>query len=801
MLAISKKNRYLFILFLIFILISSFAISHFVFAGIWDHRSRYVGYFYNRRDPTGAYEDDNCGGLSGYVLKPKYNCEAFKTAESYGNERVDTVNKFYQFLRESNSSGDSRQKSGSAFIVHTMLGRDGDEAWAKGNLNISERDWADLLVRLNGVDINWNLANYHASVNSYMKPGGPLNGPDVAFDDGGQTDAAIVFYRKGTNIPVYAIFRKCANPDGSLPGLPRERTVVVDPGPPLDTDNRDCRPRHFTLKLSNSFDSNGNYGSVGVKVTMIVDGVRTAIGSYSNSGTYNLSPIYSTDANMSIEYRELRNSYQKKTTTVEDADGNEISQSVSYVLSRTASTRTVSLNKCYNYQLESKVSDTQMNSLEAEAAIFVLPVVENTKAVNGYPNTRSTSTNWQLTQLVYSPGTNINSIKSLANHESTNNPCDYFRNKIAGTTYISCSVPTDDVSQGSRIYNTGTNNLPSVKVKAGDYEAGTKICFSYSVWTDSSEVANFYYNSNAICHTIVKKPKTQVLGSDLIVGRNFDTGSTISNVVSSTSVKASRAYGSWVEYGILPTGSITGTGSASAFSSNYNLTSVSNQCSYSKLSFNNAIGYNSSCSSAIGKYNTNRSIPDITSSFPTNNTLPNRDNFSLDGLASGSSYGTALGHMNFTINSGSEIPSKKWIIINAPSSTVNISANIKYSDGPYTKTNDIPQVVIIAKNINIAEGVTNIDAWLVAKDTINTCSGVGANLSSTVCNQKLTVNGPLMAGKLLLRRTAGAGVGDTTGYPAEVFNLRADTYIWASTHAKTNGVIKSVYTTELPPRY
>jgi len=109
--------------------------------------------------------------------------------------------------------------------------------------------------------------------------------------------------------------------------------------------------------------------------------------------------------------------------------------------------------------------------------------------------------------------------------------------------------------------------------------------------------------------------------------------------------------------------------------------------------------------------------------------------------------------------------------------------------------------------------VSRVDAWLVASGTgqhgrLNTCrissadeTTLGAGLNATVCNTKLTVNGPVVANHLLLRRTAGAGPGNAAGDPAEVFNLRPDAYMWASYRASLSGQLKTVNTIELPPRY
>src|SRR5690606_8930523 len=131
---------------------------------------------------------------------------------------------------------------------------------------------------------------------------------------------------------------------------------------------------------------------------------------------------------------------------------------------------------------------------------------------------------------------------------------------------------------------------------------------------------------------------------------------------------------------------------------------------------------------------------------------------------------------------GTTIDQRKTIII-ASAGTVTIEGDIVYNNGPYSNVRDIPQVIIQAPTIRIRENVGRIDAWLFATTTtqsgvLNTCfanNAVDAPLTSTMCNTPLTVNGPVVADRLYLRRTAGADsqAAATRGNPAEVFNLRA----------------------------
>ena len=154
------------------------------------------------------------------------------------------------------------------------------------------------------------------------------------------------------------------------------------------------------------------------------------------------------------------------------------------------------------------------------------------------------------------------------------------------------------------------------------------------------------------------------------------------------------------------------------------------------------------------------------------------------------------------------------------------------------KTNSaakLPQVLIFADNINITENVTRVDAWLVANNTLNTCAGHDPNsvvakdalnrYSEGVCYKTLMVNGPVYASELILPRTAGATHGYSprdssdvlyrrygatgessdsilgSGTPAEIFNLRADAYLWAYNQAQRYSEAIVTYKRELAPRY
>jgi hypothetical protein len=151
--------------------------------------------------------------------------------------------------------------------------------------------------------------------------------------------------------------------------------------------------------------------------------------------------------------------------------------------------------------------------------------------------------------------------------------------------------------------------------------------------------------------------------------------------------------------------------------------------------------------------------------------------------------------------------------------SLTIAGNVTYADGPYNGIAELPQLLIFAENIYIKNDVTQIDAWLVAgrkgksitgSGIINTCIDGKGTLPNTipvdsagnlVCSNQLKVNGSVFAQKLILNRAYGSGTGNDVSTPAEIFNLRSDTYMWAYAQAENYSQAITTYSRELAPRY
>ena len=130
--------------------------------------------------------------------------------------------------------------------------------------------------------------------------------------------------------------------------------------------------------------------------------------------------------------------------------------------------------------------------------------------------------------------------------------------------------------------------------------------------------------------------------------------------------------------------------------------------------------------------------------------------------------------------------------------------NVTSQSGTYTISADISDTpdkprIIIADNINITANVTEVNAWLIARNAINTCSDAPPRLTINTCTKPLRINGPVMAKTLHLQRV-GEGKTDRMSV-GETINLRGDDYIWAYKKTHENAPYKTTGVRELPPRY
>lgn len=445
--------------------------------------------------------------------------------------------------------------------------------------------------------------------------------------------------------------------------------------------------------------------------------------------------------------------------------------------------------------------------VEPDSSVDVRSTINNSGANPSRP------AQWQLTQVVVQPGGSITG--GRGGGASASDPSGFYQG--SGITHSS------SLSGNNRVFNRGVANMPVHALQVGDMPVGTEICFGLSV-KDRAHNDTRWAHSALRCTTIGKSPKTQIHGSSLMVGRSFGGTVQDSGVFAVTTNRrgasgAERTFGSWSEYAIMAPGRVEFMASGAGLSGEG--APSRDQTRWSGLTFTRGSG------TGFGYYTyAQPNLPDVRAMFPVSDATPSVGGTTNPAQLSGSGARgrvvTATG--NLTIEGGS-LAEGRWAVLHAPNANVTISGAIEYANGPFSRPSQIPQLIIIARNITVNHDVGRVDGWLIASNAISTCqqqaAGAGtaqwlstgsnytsnnARLTHEHCNQPLTVNGPIMTNKLYLRRTAGSqpatpGNPGAPGEPAEVFNLRPDAYLWAQAHMNTSNVYQTTNLRELPPRY
>lgn len=756
-----SKKQWL-VLGLMGLLTFSASLSYMVFAnsysGTFFGRESYRGYFNNNLDYYGSYVLPSAKGFSNVCNGQTGN---FTTTSAFPS-CINTTSELIQFLDNANGSTNSRRKTGAAFIYWTLMGYSGSSSRNKSITGTKQSNgvwtgqWGSLQTKLTHAqyDVTDNIS---ASINSFYQD----DSKDDAFyaESLSNESGLIITITPEQGGGTYTIKRNCANPIGqqvwrlaaatsvnksqAIPGNTVTWTHKVTNSGPLSTSNNVAY--RYTIYVK---DLNDNLlePSLSVNMPWSLDS-GSSIGSYdSKTSTYS---VKSSDAGKKI----CRDTVAEDTSSTNGAWLHSPSDCV--IISSTL-----------NYNLE-PIINTNPSVIESGASFTVVPLVTNTGT------TKSDSVLVKLTRIVTRPGS-------------------------------PSSAPT--VDSDSEVFNTGPSAVLGhqetgfIDSSTVGYITGTKICYVLSVQPHSSNLSSGGADpaSSQSCVMVGKKPKSQIWGGDLIVG-----GSTYT----STSDVSGARFGSWVEYAIFASDFIRGTASGSAFAGSpgglaFN-SSGDTACKYSKLSFSNATEDQTSCSeSSIGDYSYSnfRTAPEIAASFTgtgvsiSGTVKPNELQPSASGIY------TSAGDLSLD---SSMLSSGKSVIIKAPGKTVTIVNNQMYANGPYSSASQLPQLVIIADKIIINSGVTQVDAWLIAANaggtgSIYTCEIQGK--SSSQCSNQLVVNGPVVTDHLYLYRTAGSEPADN-GKPAEIFNLRADAYLWAFARSSGIGRIQTVYTSELPPRF
>ena len=335
-----------------------------------------------------------------------------------------------------------------------------------------------------------------------------------------------------------------------------------------------------------------------------------------------------------------------------------------------------------------------------------------------------------------------------------------------------------------------------------DFEIGTRICYAVTVYTatDTSDLEFFPKKiryGTPVCFKAGRRPKVAVLGAGIYAKglESEDNPSVGFGIITNQSTSGGSTYGSWSEYEAISGQVIQGFGSGSGF---YGSVSP-----WSNLTFAN------DTPATLGYFSQN-TVSNISTKYK-NITAPEDPPISTIDLASllASSDRRIIKRYDSDIiitNIHSvQIPKGTTVMLSI-NGKATIASNILYTEDPLADIEDIPQLIIMANNIDIDADVTRIDAWLIASSPddgegiISTCSGIThirGDLDDKTCADKLFINGPTVANRYNLYRTYGVEVYDV----AEELNLRSDAFLWAYGQSIGDGIIYTTYAQEQAPRY
>ncbi len=412
--------------------------------------------------------------------------------------------------------------------------------------------------------------------------------------------------------------------------------------------------------------------------------------------------------------------------------------------------------------------------------------------------------------------------------------------KNTTTCYSSEEQSMNDAIPANMFSNDNKESIIT-QMNIPDIAAGNEVCAVISIYPytsgddrNTSVDANGYgdwANSNQVCFKIGKRPSIQVWGGNIYSRGNIKTSASKKNnlhgydsfqyvVVGSGS--RTRSFGSWGENGVISNGTITSFGSGASLG-------------YSGRDDNNMIWprftYKDSSGSTrdyIGSGNTSGggepggSSKSFCNRIPL--TIPNaqcaNEKTSI-GLSSAIGMTQAntekkvildvLGLNNENAEVVEEVNSDLIDSINNSEmkaygnkgGDIRITSDLIYLDKSYVTYEDIPKLVIYAKNIKISCNVERIDALLIADEEVDTCMESTNNVSEGIRSRQLFINGAVIADKLIAKRTYGAASGANSVIPAEIINFDPTLYDFGNS-SKTDddvaGRLDVTYMRELSPR-
>jgi hypothetical protein len=706
-------------------------------------RGEHRGYFTNVHDTYGTY-----------VLPDDYDGMAVPST-------VDNVDEFIHFIKytkldlDNNGSGNTQEKSGAAFIIHTMIGT------AAGSRNrpptaAQIAEWEGRVrYAVEMGRVTWKY-NFSYTLNSfYQGPRGGGSPNDDAFYDDIGTSSTIVF-RNASGTIVYGIRRQCANPvgNGSITPPPNDYDFSITG---RTTANRTTAEPGDAINFSHYVRNGGPTSTTPTNINWVTEDMPSGTDTGSgNGGVF--------------------------------GDGQE-------KLVRTE-TVTVPNNATAGQQICRRVGYTPTNESGGangrggQVCVSVVIPAKLRAAMSVAPAAMAPGDTATFTPV----------ISATQNASPINVTCS-----ITRTVYPAAGGSTNLGAQPCQ--TTGGNNTitigagATVQLRQNTYDApdniavGSRVCDVITI-TDPSAAG--YYNNAAdrtaeACVRIAKSPYVHFKGGDVWAGGGFaavSPGTCLNNADIRTVTRGQALEadgtrpGSGTTYAAFALGRITSFGSAGM--GQVTATGAGDNWTFANTNTAN-----------LGFFNSGQHcIPDYVANYQS---APIVGGANVNVGGGGNGAWRINGDANF-VGANLGAGSQRVYLVNG---NVTINNSIAYP-ASFNSNADVPSLVIIATgDIRVSAAVTQMDGMFISRGTFYTCYPKTEPATTGTCNQPLTINGSVSANRVDLFRTGGAD-GTTPASqkaPAETFNLSPEVYIRNALNQTTGATITTTNVRELPPRF
>lgn len=389
-------------------------------------------------------------------------------------------------------------------------------------------------------------------------------------------------------------------------------------------------------------------------------------------------------------------------------------------------------------------------------------------------------TSWWVDRFVYPAGSGI--VPPATDTDNDVVPCS--TPQFAG--YSSCTrignyYQADGNLAAVQLYtNTLTDTIPNLP-------AGTKICYVTSVARPTHKASPIWRHSAMSCTVIAKSPYIVIANSDAAAGGGINPS--CSTTTSGFRGRSATSFGSFGEYGLVPTGTVSNFGSAGYVGA-----------TAKQLTFANT--------PTLGTYRAEHCIWDQIAHYQPREAAATALS-SASPIAVNSLNGDYKVSGDITL-SGGTLSANQHALIYAPGTTVTITGDIKYNPIAYVSFRQVPQLIVVANRIVVNNNVRELAGSYFAAGTatsiFNTCSEAGDTPNSNQnaikadgqCQNPVIVNGSVSTAKIVVPRTSG---GTGPGLAAEIFHLRPEAFLTPYELGIDDSAIKTDILQERPARY